>query len=311
MCAPPQGLTEPIEWFLDYLAVEKAASRNTVDAYHRDLMQAARLYSESGREDWAAYCQEDADRLYAWMASQGLSQTSVRRKLSALRTFLKFLVREGYDVRSRLPEHTSARKPRRLPKALTEREVEALLSAPDTSCAPGLRDRAILETLYGCGLRVSECCGLVMSDLLLQDQVVRVTGKRNKTRVVPVPDGTLLWLLQYLKEGRPAFARPKSPSRVFLNQRGGGLSRSGVFRILQGYARQAHIRKAVGPHTLRHSYAVHLVRAGADLRAVQELLGHESVATTEVYTFLDFETLREKYRMAHPRATNEEGAGGE
>jgi len=310
MCSPPQELTEPIEWFLDYLAVEKAASRNTVDAYHRDLMQAAKLYFDAGQVDWAAFCPDDADRFYAWMAGQGLSQTSVRRKLSALRSFLKFLLREGYDVRSRLPEHTSARKPRRLPKALTEREVEALLAVPDASRAPGLRDRAMLESLYGCGLRVSECCDLVISDLLLQDEVVRVTGKRGKTRIIPIPQGTLMWLVRYLKDGRPALVKPKSPSRVFLNQRGGGLSRSGVFRILQGHARKAGIRKAVGPHTLRHSYAVHLVRAGADLRAVQELLGHESVATTEVYTFLDFDTLREKYRQAHPRATGDDEPRG-
>ncbi|MER3413967.1 MAG: site-specific tyrosine recombinase XerD [Armatimonadota bacterium] len=310
MCSPTKELTEPIEWFLDYLAVEKAASRNTVDAYHRDLTQVARLYSESGGDDWAAYSSDDADRLYAWMAGQGLSQTSVRRKLSTLRSFLKFLIREGYAVRSRLPEHTSARKPRRLPKALTEREVEDLLAAPDISRAPGLRDRAILESLYGCGLRVSECCGLSLSDLLLGDQVVRITGKRGKTRLIPIPDGTLMWLVRYLKDGRTALVKPKSPAKVFLNQRGAGLSRSGVFRILQGYARTVGIRKAVGPHTLRHSYAVHLVRAGADLRSVQQLLGHESVATTEVYTFLDFETLREKYLQAHPRATSEHDPRG-
>lgn len=305
MSSTTKKLTEPIEWFLDYLAVEKAASRNTVDAYFRDLTQAAQVFCESGGEDWAGYSTEDADRLYAWMASQGLSQSSVRRKLSALRSFLKFLLREGYDLRSRLPEHTSARRPRRLPKALTESEVEALLAAPDASKPPGLRDRTMLESLYGCGLRVSECCDLSLSDLLLQDAVVRVTGKRGKTRMVPIPEGTLKWLVKYLKEGRPALVKPKSPPRVFLNQRGDGLSRSGVFRILRGYARAAGIRKAIGPHTLRHSYAVHLVRAGADLRAVQELLGHESVATTEVYTFLDFETLREKYLQAHPRATSE------
>lgn len=302
MCAPPQELTEPIEWFLDYLAVERAASRNTVDAYHRDLMQAARIYFETGSNDWAAFTQKDADRLYAWMAQQGFSQTSVRRKLSALRSFLKFLLREGYELRSRLPEHTTARKPRRLPKALTEQELEMLLGIPDVSRPVGLRDRAMFEALYGCGLRVSECCDLVLSDLLLKDQVVRVTGKRGKTRLIPVPEGTLAWLVRYLKDGRPALVKPKSPACVFLNQKGHRISRSGVFRILQAYARKAGIRKAISPHTLRHSYAVHLVRAGADLRAVQELLGHESVATTEVYTFLDFETLREKYLLAHPRA---------
>jgi integrase/recombinase XerD len=306
MCSTTKELIEPIEWFLDYLAVERAASRNTVDAYYRDLTQAAELYSEAGGEDWAAFSSDDADRLYAWMAKKGLSQTTVRRKLSALRSFLKFLLREGYELRSRLPEHTSARRPRRLPKALTEAEVDALLSAPDVSRAPGLRDRAILESLYGCGLRVSECCNLSLSDLLLQDEVVRVSGKRGKTRMVPIPEGTLMWLVRYLKEGRPTLVKPKSPPHVFLNQRGGGLSRSGVFRILRGYARKAGIRKTVGPHTLRHSYAVHLVRAGADLRAVQELLGHESVATTEVYTFLDFDTLREKYLQAHPRATSDD-----
>jgi integrase/recombinase XerD len=180
--------------------------------------------------------------------------------------------------------------------------MDALLAAPDPSRPAGLRDRAILEALYGCGLRVSECISLAPSDVLPEQQVLRVFGKRSKVRLVPIPSGALYWIQRYAAEARPKLVRPASPAVLFLNQRGGALSRSGVFRILREYARQAGIRKPIGPHTLRHTYAVHLVRAGADLRSVQELLGHESVATTEVYTFLDFETLREKYLEAHPRA---------
>ncbi|RMG23896.1 MAG: tyrosine recombinase [Armatimonadetes bacterium] len=309
MCAEAESkLSETIEWFLDYLAVEKGASRHTLDAYHRDLMQAATLLRKAGKSDWSEYDSSDADALYAWLASRGASPTTVRRKLSSLRSFLRFLIREGVDTKGTLPEHSSARRPKRLPKALTHAEIEALLAAPDTTSPAGLRDRAMLETLYGCGLRVTECIGLAPSDVLPEQQVLRVLGKRSKVRLIPVPDGTLEWIERYRRDGRPRLVRPTSPAALFLNQRGGALSRSGVFRILQGYAKQAGIRKKFGPHTLRHTYAVHLVRAGADLRSVQELLGHESVATTEVYTFLDFETLRDKYVQAHPRAKGEQGS---
>jgi integrase/recombinase XerD len=213
---------------------------------------------------------------------------------------LKSLKREGRGPACDLPSAAGARLPKRLPKALSLDEIQRLLAAPDDSMPTGLRDRALMELIYGAGLRVSEAVGLRLEDLSLDTAAVRVTGKRGKTRWVPLPTLTMPWIEGYLSQARPLLDRRGRPE-VFLGAKGGALSRSMGYRILESAARRAGFERAIGPHVLRHSYAVHLLRGGADLRAVQELLGHASVSTTQVYTQLDLDAVKLKYAAAHPR----------
>lgn len=220
--------------------------------------------------------------------------------MSSLRSLLKFLKKHNEGPKCDLPSVSSARLPKRLPKALNHEKLASLLAAPDTSTAVGIRDRALMELVYGAGLRVSEACGLTASEIDLDSAALRVTGKRGKTRWIPLPALTVPWIEKYLTESRPKLAR-KPVAEVFLDGHGRALSRSMAYRILEKYALAAGIETHVGPHVLRHTYAVHLLKGGADLRAVQELLGHASVSTTQVYTQLDLEEVQRKYKAAHPR----------
>jgi integrase/recombinase XerD len=192
------------------------------------------------------------------------------------------------------------RKAKRLPKALPVAEMQALLNAPDISKPGGLRDRALMELVYGAGLRISEAISLRLDELDLDSAAIRVTGKRGKTRLVPLPSLTIPWLERYLAEARPQLVK-KPVAQVFVADKGKALARQVAYNRLVRYARLAGIEKTVSPHTLRHSYAVHLLQGGADLRAVQELLGHASISTTQVYTQLDLEEVQKRYRSAHPR----------
>lgn len=237
----------------------------------------------------------------AYQASMGghVKPMTLRRRVSSLRSLLKFLQRRAVPLAASLPSAAGIRTPRRVPKALPAEKLGALLAVPDLSTPTGLRDRALMELIYGAGLRVSEACGLTVSQLSLDSASLRVTGKRGKTRWVPLPGQTVEWIDRYLAEARPALSR-RPLAQALLADRGGALTRSRAYRILEKHARQAGIGK-VGPHALRHTYAVHLVQGGADLRAVQELLGHSSIATTQVYTQLDLDEVRRRYTAAHPR----------
>lgn len=222
------------------------------------------------------------------------------RRLSSLRRLLRLLHREGRLSSLQLPDGSGVRRPKRLPKALSLGEMAAILQAADTSTPLGLRDRALMELIYGAGLRVSEACGLRLDEAILDSACLRVTGKRGKTRIVPLPALTLPWIETWLKEGRPKLAkRPRA--EVLLGAKGGELSRKVAYDRLQLMAVKAGVERHTSPHILRHTYAVHLLQGGADLRALQELLGHESIVTTQVYTQLDMEQVRQKFRQAHPR----------
>lgn len=294
-------LTEEIEWFLDHLSVERGASPHTVSAYQGDLMQVSELLRKWKIDSFAKYDDGINARIRGVFAKHRLSATTVSRKLSSIRSLLKFLMKHDCG-----PAELFASTPRRrrisLPKALSLEEIEAILEAASAKEKTGLRDRAMLELLYGAGLRVSELTNLDREDYIAGEALLRVEGKRGKVRVMPLPILTKEWLDRYLEEGRARLARARSGSAVFLNAHGGRMSRSGVFCILRECAKRAGVKTAISPHTLRHTYAVHLVQAGADLRSVQELLGHESVATTDIYTQLDTAALRKKYDKAHPRA---------
>ncbi len=298
---PPAGqaLKEHVEWFLDHLRSERVASPHTVSAYAKDLDAACERFAGYGLKAW-----EDLEpsQLLAYQASLGppLAQTSAQRKQSSLRSFLKFLRRNGVTLRTDLPEAGRFRKHRHLPKALSLEQLNALLSAPKLSRSSGMRDRVLMELIYGAGLRISEAVELDFSGLDLEAGAVRVLGKRGKTRMVPLPVHTCEWIQRYLREARPSLVKGGS-DKVILSDRGLMLVRQTAYRILNKYRVLAGIPEGVSPHTLRHTYAVHLLSRGADLRVVQELLGHESITTTQVYTELDLSEVRRRYNQAHPR----------
>lgn len=294
-------LIEAVDWFLDYLSIERAASPHTIAAYHRDLLEMAAFLKRCGISSWSKLDSNQTSRYFAWLSKRGLSSTTISRKGASLRSLLRFLVNRGYGPSGGVPDAFSTRRKKSLPKALSVEEMLRLLEAPSAGSAIGLRDRAMLDMLYGTGLRVTELVNLRLEDYLEGESLVRVIGKRRKVRVVPLPAATHESLRKYLEKGREELVR-KPTTVMFLNRNGKALSRSGVFKIIRAHARKAGIRDDISPHTLRHTYAVHLVQAGADLRSVQELLGHESVATTEVYTHLDMQTVIKKYLLAHPRA---------
>lgn len=294
----PDALNDGIEEFLDHLAADRGASGHTVAAYRNDLGQAAAFFAEHGVQRW-----DDLDTalIHRFQASlrPPMAVTTAQRRLSALRSMLKFL-RRRWGLAGELPSTGGFRKPKTLPKALPLAVLERLLDAPDVSTSVGLRDRAMMELIYGAGLRVSEAVELEVSAYDALEGAVRVTGKRGKTRWVPLPSGTRQWLDRYLAEGRPALVRRPS-SRVMLSDRGLPWCRQTVYNRLARLAREAGVEEHVSPHILRHTYAVHLLKGGADLRAVQELLGHESIATTQVYTQLDLAEVQRAYHKAHPR----------
>lgn len=300
MEAQGSALEEAIEWFLDYLKVERGASPHTVLAYANDLRQAAEVFSKLGVSGWDELT---PPLLMQFETSLGapIARTTAQRRLSSLRSLLKFLKKNEAGPSADLPSTGGFRKPKSLPKALSKSQLEAVLGAVDLSKPEGLRDRAVMELIYGAGLRVSEAVGLEREALDLQGGALRVTGKRGKTRWVPLPGQTIHWLQLYLLTARPALAKRPS-SLLILSDRGNAMRREQVYVRLRRLAVAAGLDQSISPHTLRHTYAVHLLKGGADLRAVQELLGHESIATTQVYTQLDMGEVRKRYKAAHPRA---------
>jgi integrase/recombinase XerD len=295
--------------FLDHLLVERGLSANTLAAYRRDLGRYAAFLSGRGIRRAADADESDVRAFLASVSAsthgpqeRAYAATSVARALSTVRSFHRFLLREGLASRDPAAGVVRPRLPRALPHPLGAEEVIALLDVPAPATPGGLRDRALLELLYGAGLRVSEATGLDVDDLDLEEGGVRVLGKGGKEREVPVGRYAREALGTYLRTARPELATARTRGALFLNARGGRLTRQSVARLVAGYARQAGIARSVSPHDLRHSFATHLLDGGADVRVVQELLGHASVATTQVYTLVTAQHLRDVYDRAHPRA---------
>jgi integrase/recombinase XerD len=305
------------ERFLDHLAVERGLSPNTLAAYRRDL---ARYVAFLGSRDVTSPQDVDESQIRSFVASVSASTygpqdapytaTTVARALSAVRSFHRFLVREGITDRDPSAGVVRPKLPRALPHPLTVEEVRAILEATDPATAVGARDRAILELLYAAGLRISELTGLDVDDVDLEDGFVRVLGKGGKERDVPVGGFARDAVAGYLTRARPSFATPRTRGALFLNVRGGRLTRQSCARLLASYAGAAGIGRRVTLHDLRHSFATHLLDGGADVRVVQELLGHASVATTQIYTLVTKEHLREVYYTSHPRARRGAAKGG-
>ncbi|MGQ0548843.1 MAG: site-specific tyrosine recombinase XerD [Armatimonadota bacterium] len=302
--SPPSGpMASAREAYLAYVLTERGLARHSVDAYARDLGDFIQFAARRG-----VLRPEDVHRstiaLYLLtLRRRGLAPSSVARRLAAIRGWTSFLLREELIGDDPALDLRPARLPRRLPGILTVEEVERLLAQPHGSGPRALRDRAIMELLYAAGLRVSELAALDVGDIQLATEYVRCLGKGSKERVVPIGTPAVRALQQYVSSGRPALAAAagRAQAALFLNRRGRRLSRQSVWMLLRRYASAAGIRRPLGPHTLRHSFATHLLDGGADLRAVQEMLGHASVATTQRYTHLTRARLRESYRRAHPR----------
>lgn len=292
--------------YLDHLRVERGLADNTLEAYRRDLSVYAEYLREVGIDDPREVTTADVEAFVPWLrqrrtpAGKPYAASSVARTVVAARGLHRFLAREGLapeDVAAGVGAPSTGRS---LPKALSVEQVERLLEAPVGQEPAALRDRAMFELLYGAGLRISELIAIDVDDLDRPEQLVRVRGKGGKDRVVPYGAAAATTIDTWLVRGRPLTA-PSGPA-LFVNSRGGRLSRQGVWKILKGHADRAGIAADVSPHTLRHSFATHLLDGGADVRAVQELLGHASVTTTQIYTLVSRERLREVYERAHPRA---------
>jgi len=278
---------ELIDRFIDYLSIEAGLAENTQLAYRADLRKYATLVLG----------------FLMRLKDQGYAATSIARMFAAVKMFYRFLALEGLVERNVTQALDSPRLWKRLPHVLSPDEVERLLEAPDTSKPLGLRDRAILETLYATGARVSEVCGLDVDSIHFDYGYLRCIGKGNKERVVPVGRTALGWVRRYVDEVRPGLLKGHAATALFVSarRRGGRLRRETVWAMVRKYARLAGIRKKVSPHTLRHSFATHLLSAGADLRSVQEMLGHVSIVTTQLYTHVDRDRLKDVHRRFHPR----------
>lgn len=290
-----------LEGFRDFLSLEAGHSANTVENYLRDLRRLAEFAEARGLAGPAELTRPILREFVFALKDLGLSAATIRRHVSAVRTYFGFLVGGGIVQEDPSDRLESPRLGRSLPDTLSVAEIEALLGAPSIDEPLGWRDRALLELGYGAGLRVSELCGLGLTDLVLSEGLVRVLGKGSKERLVPIGRSVLGSVSVYLHTLRPTLDRGASKQRVFLNNRGQPLSRVGAWGIVKRAARRAGIAKTVTPHTLRHSFATHLLEGGADLRAVQEMLGHADLSTTQIYTHVDREYLRSVHRQYHPR----------
>ena len=290
-----------LERFADFLSLEQGAAANTSVAYGRDLER----FATYARAKGAAGPRDASPRLlreYVYhLKDLGLSPTSIRRNVSAVRSYYRFLLGEGQVLADPSERLQTPKAWQTLPDVLTVAEVEALLAAPTLDEPLAFRDRAMLELAYGAGLRVSEWITLGVKDLLLEELLVRVMGKGSKERLVPIGRRAVGALAVYQRELRPRLERGEGKGVLFLSARGTPLTRMGAWKLLRKYVNKSGITKHVTPHTLRHSFATHLLEGGADLRAVQEMLGHADIATTQIYTHVDREYLRSVHRQYHPR----------
>src|SRR3990172_2333763 len=299
---------EDIEKFLSYLSVEKGFSENTLAAYRNDLVQMADFVQENaGRRhftpSWANFTRQMMLSYQLQLKERNYANTTLARKVAAAKSFFKFMVAEGHLKDNPTENVSSPNVGRLLPKPISIAQVRKLLEQPTKLSTPeAKRDSAMLSLLYASGMRVSELISLNLGDVDTQGDFVRCFGKGRKERVIPIARKASLTLDEYLKEARPKLARSKDEKALFLNRRGERLTRQGFWQILKGHARAAELSVDITPHTLRHIFATHMLSGGADLRSVQELLGHANISTTQVYTHLTSEHVRRTYEKAHPRA---------
>jgi len=299
---------EYIERFLTYLSVEKGFSENTLVAYRNDLSQLATFIEEEAAKQgltpsWAAFKRQGMLSYQLNLKERNYAATTLARKVAAAKSFFKFLVAEGYLKDNPTENVASPNVGRLLPKPISISQVRRLLEQPAKLSTPeAKRDKAMLELLYASGMRVSELMSLNLADVDIEGGFVRCFGKGHKERIIPIYRQAAVAVEEYIKEARPHIARRNEQKALFLNRRGERLTRQGFWQILKGYAKSAGLAEEITPHTLRHSFATHMLSGGADLRSVQELLGHANISTTQVYTHLTTEHVRRTYEKSHPRA---------
>jgi integrase/recombinase XerD len=307
--APTHRAARPFEHhvldFLAYLEFERGLSRNTLDAYRSDLLQLGQFLvrheldaTTIGHTELARFLSE----LAAGGQRPAVAPATIQRKVACLRSFYRHLRREEIIAHDPTADLRAPRKSQRLPQVLTRDQVAALLAAPRGHDPPALRDRALLELMYACGLRASEAVDLTVGGVDLRAGIVRARGKGSKERLIPVGRQAVSAARTYLEHGRPKLVGPREERHLFVNHRGSGLTRQGLYKIVQRHARSAGLEGRMSPHTLRHTFATHLLAGGCDLRSLQEMLGHADVATTQIYTHLSADRLRDVYFKAHPRA---------
>ena len=292
-----------VDAYLTHLTVERRLAANSVESYARDLGLLAEFAAGQG-SPIAALTRADLESFVRDLMSQGRSPRSVARAIACYRGLYRFLVVDGRLKTSPAGDLRPPRAWKTLPRYLSVEDVDRLLAQPDVATARGLRDRALIELLYATGMRVSELIGLRPADVNLDASYLTCTGKGDKQRIVPVGDEATGWVRRYIRDGRPALLGKRNSPRLFVNARGGGpgLTRVGFWKILKGYARQAGMKTSISPHVLRHSFATHLLERGADLRAIQMMLGHADLSTTQIYTHVLERRMRNIYDQFHPRA---------
>ncbi len=290
-----------VEEYLHFLAVERGASLNTLEAYSRDIGQFLDYAGAIGVGSPLAVSPEHVTAFLGELLGRGLSSASVNRKLAAIRGFYKYLLREARVEENPLARVETARTWMRLPGALSRDEMETLLGQPAEATPAGVRDRAMLELLYATGIRVSELATLTLNRVNRQMGFLVTVGKGRKERIVPVGQSALGWLGRYIEQARPVFLKKKASNALFLNRSGERFTRQGLWKLIKKYAKMAGLERKVHPHTFRHSFATHLLEGGADLRSVQIMLGHADISTTQIYTHVTRERLKETHKRFHPR----------
>jgi len=302
MKALSEADTRLVERFADTLWLNDGLARNTLESYRRDVTQFAAWLGAAGGKALLEAAPADIQRHLAWrMETRHAKPRTASRLVSSLKRFFQFAVREGLRADDPAVDLESPKLPRSLPKSLSEAEVESLLAAPEVESAAGLRDRAMLETLYASGLRVSELVGLKTVQVSLDMGVVRVLGKGSKERLTPLGEEAVEWIQRYQEEARPGLLGARKSDALFVTARGGPMTRQAFWGLVKRHALKAGIGRAISPHTLRHAFATHLINHGADLRVVQLLLGHSDISTTQIYTHVARERLKALHRKHHPR----------
>ena len=288
--------------YLTTLKLERNLSGNTVSSYKNDISSLFSFLETLGITDPSQVNKKELNSFFSSLSKTGLSSNSAARYYSSIKGFFRYLFIQNYIKENPMEKVSSPKLKKGLPLVLSVTEVDSILSKPDTSVVLGLRDKALLELLYACGVRVSELLGLKVSDLFFNEEIIRVFGKGSKERLVPVGRSAVKWVKEYLIKSRTMLEKKhKSENFLFLNKRGTKLSRMGIWKIVDKYVKEAGIKKEVHPHTFRHSFATHLLEGGADLRAVQEMLGHADISTTQIYTHIDREYIKQMHKDFHPR----------
>jgi len=288
--------------YLAHIKLEKNLSKNTVSSYKNDITAFISYLKNKGKEDPSIISSNDIGGFFKTLNELGLSGSSSARYFSSLKGFFLYLLKNKYILKNPIEKITAPKIAKRLPGVLDVNEIDKILSTPEVNDKLGLRDKAMLELFYACGTRVSELIDLKVNDLFFDDEIIRVFGKGSKERLIPIGSSAINWVGEYLKKSRPLLMKKsKSENNLFLNSRGSKFSRMGVWKIIDRYVQEAGIEKEVHPHTFRHSFATHLLEGGADLRAVQEMLGHADISTTQIYTHVDRDYIKQIHKQYHPR----------